>query len=428
MTVVNESIPKVVLVYFNAGGGHRAAAVALKSAIEEQGFPWTVELVDLFAVLDPAQQFTRITGMAPEAYYNMRLSKGWTIGLAQELKLLQAMIRLGHGKLVSVLHAYWRHCKPDLVASLIPNFNLALGESLDGARPGTPFVTVLTDLADHPPNFWIEPGLAQHVVCGTERAQQQALEMGIPESRIHRTSGMILRPDFYRENVASREEASTELGLEPGRPTGLVLFGGHGSMQILHIAKQLRDLQLVLLCGHNRILADRLRRSSIDAQAIHVVVGFTSDVRRFMQVSDYFIGKPGPGSISEALQQGLPIVTVRNRWTMPQERYNTDWILEHGLGVVGASMRNLRPDVQRLLNDLDAFRRRVAQSRNRAVFEVPRILERILRGAGNSRGDGEALAPDDAIGSPLRRAPSSSYVKTGLPVDGTVTVRPTEAA
>ena len=41
-----------------------------------------------------------------------------------------------------------------------------------------------------------------------------------------------------------------------------------------------------------------------------------------MQLADFFIGKPGPGSISEAVQQGLPVIVVDNAWTMPQERYN----------------------------------------------------------------------------------------------------------
>ena len=63
-----------------------------------------------------------------------------------------------------------------LVVSLIPNFNRALAESLALARPGVPFVTVLTDMADHPPHFWVEPGVAQHLVCGTAHALQQALD------------------------------------------------------------------------------------------------------------------------------------------------------------------------------------------------------------------------------------------------------------
>ena len=86
------------------------------------------------------------------------------------------------------------------------------------------------------------------------------------------------------------------------------------------IAQRLKDTQLIMICGHNAALAERL--SAMPAAAPRLVMGFTSKIRDFMQLSDFFIGKPGPGSISEAIQQGLPVIVVNNTWTMPQERYN----------------------------------------------------------------------------------------------------------
>jgi UDP-N-acetylglucosamine:LPS N-acetylglucosamine transferase len=366
----------IELIYFNAGGGHRAAAMALEAAIREQRRPWQVRCVNLVDVLDPRGQFRRVTGMAPEDLYNKRLAKGWTLGLAQELRLLQGMIRFGHTMLAQRLQQHWLRTEPDMVVSLVPNFNRALYESVASALPGIPYVTVLTDMADHPPNFWIEPGLAQHLVCGTAKAVAQARAMGCAERLIHPTSGMIIRPDFYRPLALDRRAELARLGLEPDRPTGVVMFGGHGSMAMLDIARQLEDVQLVLMCGHHRPLARKLR--ALRSSAARAVVEFTPEVRRHLQLGDFFIGKPGPGSLSEAVQQGLPIVTVRNAWTMPQERYNTDWVREHGLGIVGRSMSNLRPSVLELLARLDEFKANVRRIDNRAVFEVPEILAGIL--------------------------------------------------
>lgn len=102
-------------------------------------------------VLDPGGAFHRLTGMAPEDLYNLRLKRGWTLGFKQELKLLQGMIRLAHPSLMRSLQAFWQASEPDLVVSLVPNFNRALYQSLLGARPGVPFVTVMTDIADLPP-------------------------------------------------------------------------------------------------------------------------------------------------------------------------------------------------------------------------------------------------------------------------------------
>jgi len=383
----------VDLIYFNAGGGHRASALALQSVLREQGRPWDVRLVNLFEVLDPSGRFKRLTGKAPEDWYNQRLARGWTLGMAHELKILQGMIRLAHPTLVRKLRRHWQRTRPDLVVSLIPNFNRALYDSLADALPGVPYVTVLTDLADLPPHFWIERDQFQHVVCGTPRAVQQALAVGHSENRVHATSGMILRPEFYRPATLDRTAEQRRLGLDPQRPTGLVLFGGHGSKTMLGIAERLSDTQLILVCGHNQALAERLRAQP--STAPHVVVGFSTDIPAWMRLADFFIGKPGPGSVSEAVQLGLPVIVVNNAWTMPQERYNADWIREQRLGIVLGSFRAVDSAVAQLLNGIDGFRARVDRVQNRALFEIPDILAGVLRESGESSGDGAVTRPTD---------------------------------
>jgi len=367
-------MPHVDLIYFNAGGGHRAAAEALREVMEGEGSPWRVRLLNLFELLDPQDRFRRVTGMPPEDLYNRRLARGWTLGMAQELKLLQAAIRLAHPHLVQRLQRHWQRAAPDLAVSLVPNFNLAISQ---GLPPSTPFVTVLTDLADHPPHFWVERGAGQHVVCGTDRALQQARELGVDQQHLHRSSGMILRPAFYRPPTAMRSDARRALGLDEHTPTGAVLFGGQGSRAMLGIAERLPEVPLILMCGHNEALAERLRRQT--AAAPRVVVGYTQDVAHYLRLADFFIGKPGPGSLSEALHCGLPVIVTRNAWTMPQERYNTDWVREQGVGLVLNSFAALPAAVAELRRQLPQFVERVRRLDNRALFEIPQILAGILR-------------------------------------------------
>ncbi len=382
------------LVYFNAGGGHRAAATALETVIRQQQRPWQVRLVNLMSVLDPKDVFRKTTGMDWEDIYNTRLARGWSAGLAQELKLLQALIRVSHRSVAARLRRHWRRTRPDLVVSLIPNFNRPMYEALETSRPRVPFVTLLTDFADYPPHFWIEPRQAQHFICGTPKAAAQARAMGYEADRVHLTSGMIIRPDFYAESRVDRRAELRKLGLDPDRPTGLVMFGGHGSRAMQGIAKRLDDVQLIMICGHNAALVQRL--AAMSATAPRVVLGFTAEIRRYMQLSDFFIGKPGPGSISEAVQQGLPVVVVRNAWTMPQERYNTEWVQENDAGIVLDSFRNVDEGVRRIVDRLDRFRSSISRIKNRAVFEIPEILERILEGEPAPR-----RAERDARDAPL---------------------------
>jgi 1,2-diacylglycerol 3-beta-galactosyltransferase len=385
--------PTIDLVWFAAGGGHRAAAQALQQSIVEQGRPWNVRPVNLVEVLDPKALFERTLGFAPEDIYNKRLATGFTIGLAQELKLLQAGIRLAHRALVQRLAAHWAATQPDLVVSLIPNFNRALHDALALARPEAPFVTVMTDMADHPPNFWIEPDTAQHIVCGTGHAVAQAMAAGVPEHRIHRVDGMVLRPAFHRDRAAAapgtalRGQLRQAAGLPAEGAVGLVLFGGTGSRAMRRIERELHDLPLVLMCGRNAELAEALRKQAALAapgggpRAARTIVGFTTDVAHWMRLADFFVGKPGPGSISEAVQCGLPAIVTCNAMTMPQERWNTRWVREQGVGVVLRRYADVRAAAHRIAAELPQWRERVQAIRNDAVHQVPAVIAERLAAA-----------------------------------------------
>jgi hypothetical protein len=372
-------VTKLDFIYFNAGGCHRSAALALQTFARQQGRPWEVRLVNLQEVLDQMDVFRKVTGIRLEDIYNRMLASGWTIGSGAGLKFMHSVIRLYPDSTVKLLEKRWAETRPDMVVSLVPNFDRALCESLGKALPHVPFVTILTDFADYPPHFWIERQ-KQWLVCGTEKAVEQARALGHTDDRILRTSGMILRPDYY-DPVAldvklDRAAERRKLGLDPDRPTGLVLFGGHGSNVMLEIAKSIPDRQLIFICGRNEKLAGRLR--ALPAKAPRVVEGFTQEVPRYMRMADYLIGKPGPGSISEAMAMGLPVIVERNAWTLVQERYNTEWVRERKVGLVLENFREIASAVARMERELAQFQSAVAKIENRAVFEIPDMLERVL--------------------------------------------------
>ncbi len=361
-------------IYFDAGGGHRAAATALKSLIERQGKPWNVRLVNLQEVLHSLDVFRKVTGIRLEYIYNLMLKKGWTLGSAQGLMFMHAVIRLNHRKTTRLLSGHWAATKPDLVVSLVPNFNRTIFEGLRAACPRVPYVTILTDFADYPPHFWMEKQ-DQYFVCGTDNAVRQARALGHAEDRIFRTSGMILRPGFYEPVTVDRAAEGARLGLDPERPTGLVLFGGQGSKVMLDIDRSLDDVQLIFICGKNAALAEKLRARTHTAK--HFIEGFTAEIPYYMHLADFFIGKPGPGSISEAIAMKLPVIVERNIFTLPQERYNADWVLEQGAGLVLPNFREIRVAVGQLLAHLDEYRAAAARIENRAVFEIVDILAKL---------------------------------------------------
>jgi len=372
---------RIHLVFFDAGGGHRNAATALQVQIERQGLALDVSLVNLQEVLDPLDILRKLTGIRIQDMYNRMLRNGWTLGSPQLMRVLQLVVRTYHRPSVGVLTRYWTEHPADMVVSLVPHFNRAMREGYQAAAPGKPFVTVLTDLADYPKHFWIEKE-SQYLVCGTDRAVEQAREFGHTDGTVFRTSGMILHPRFYEPTPVDRDAERKKLGLDPSLPTGVVLFGGYGTWKMLHIVRKINqsdlNVQLILVCGRNDNLAEALRREPTRIP-LHIE-GFTTQIPYFMALSDFFIGKPGPGSISEALAKHLPVIIDCNAWTLPQERYNAQWVREKQVGIVVGSHRHTAEAVAALLQpgQLGEYRARTEAMENRAVFEIPVIFEKIL--------------------------------------------------
>ena len=373
----------IELVFFDAGGGHRSAANALCEVSRREQRPWDMQMMNLQELLDDLDVFRKITGIRFQDIYNLMLRKGWTLGSKQMLAPMHAIIRMFHPQQVKGLERYWAQKKPDLVVSVVPNFNRALFEAKQKALPDVPFVTILTDMADYPPHFWLERQGPHYVICGTERAREQALELGHAPERVFLVSGMILNPRYYDVAPVDREAERVKLGLDPKLPTALMMFGGAGSSRMVEITQRLNDsgleMQMIAICGKNDKLEMALR--GLQGKVRTHVAGFTNEVPRYMQLADFFIGKPGPGSISEAVAMGLPVIVETNAWTLPQERFNAEWVTEKGVGIsLGSFSRGIVEATRKMLDPVEqaGFAARVAGMKNRAVYEIPDILEGIL--------------------------------------------------
>jgi hypothetical protein len=373
---------KIHLVFHDGGGGHRNAAVALQSIIVQQKREWDVELVQFQDLTDRLDVLRKLTGIRIQQQYNILLQNGWTLGSTYLLRVLQTTIRLFHKPLVRLLEKFWREHPADLLVSVIPHFNRQIFESWNSTYPGRPFVTLITDLADFPPHFWIEPIPEQFVIAGTEKAADQARALNHDDAHIFRASGMILRPDFYLPDNSDPSALRKEMSLRPDLPTAIVLFGGHGSKVMFDITERLDaaelPVQLILICGRNEGLAAKLRARQWK-MPVHII-GFTKEVHKLMRAADFLIGKPGPGSIAEAMVRKLPVLIECNSRTLPQERYNAEWVIAKRVGIVLKSFRHVVEGVRQMLEPaaLAEFRRNVAAQENRAIFEIPEILAKLL--------------------------------------------------
>jgi UDP-N-acetylglucosamine:LPS N-acetylglucosamine transferase len=194
-----------------------------------------------------------------------------------------------------------------------------------------------------------------------------------------RVSGIVVHPDFYRTQTTQVDEGRARLGLDPDRPVGLVMFGAYGARALVGAGRQLSqsrpDIQLIVVCGHNRSLQARIETT---AGAGTVALGFTNELPYYMHLADFFVGKPGAVSVSEALVAGLPVITQANWRTMPQERYVADWIEEEGVGLKVQTLGDLGAAATTVLDNAGAYHDRLSALGNRAVFEVPRVLSDVM--------------------------------------------------
>ncbi|MCU0534542.1 MAG: UDP-N-acetylglucosamine--LPS N-acetylglucosamine transferase [Hydrococcus sp. Prado102] len=370
------------------GGGHYAAYRAICAIAEQYQLPWQIDVTDMDDIITELAQQNKVAnayemmGFSGHDLYNLMLKSGWTWLWWLKMRLNKLLVKLNYQAGLEFFEQYWRDRQPDMVVSVMPLYNKGLSESLQKAKPGTPYITVPVDFADYPPAFWFEPQTDNYTVCPTQKAIEQARSLGVKEKLIVPSSGMVLHPRFYEPMDCNRADERQRLGLEPDCLTGVVLFGGNGSQVMLDIAKRLEQfgdkLQLIFLCGRNEELVTAIKE--LPGQQKRFAIAFTQDVPYYMYLSDFFIGKPGPGSLSEALAMKLPVITECNLSTLVHERYNAEWVREKEVGLVVRNFRSIEKAIAQFLNPqtFARYRTNVAALNNRAVFELCELLQQIL--------------------------------------------------
>jgi UDP-N-acetylglucosamine:LPS N-acetylglucosamine transferase len=375
---------RVCFLITDAGGGHRSIARALRDAIAKAGYDWDVKIVNFYQDIIPSTDgLHRRLGIWSCDIYNKVLLRYQLGGQMTRpfIAGLQRQMRQKHVGAVALTEHYWRNEHFDLVVSMMPYVNDTVAESITRACPEVPVVTLVTDYDEWLPNVWFQEG-NQIYICGTSRLERQGEEHHVPPSRMVRVSGLVVHPDFYRLPEQEIEEGRVALGLDPRRPVGLVMFGAYGARALIGAGRELSqsrpDIQLIFVCGHNRSLRARIETNGSGG---NVALGFTNELPYYMRLADFFVGKPGAVSVTEALVAGLPVITHSNWRTMPQERYVADWIEEEEVGLKVQTLGDLGSAASTVLDNADAYHDRLSALGNRAVFEVPHILSQVMAGS-----------------------------------------------
>lgn len=378
----------VVVVYTDAGGGHRATGEALKDILEETG-DYRVTMVNAYReVLPHLDLFARYTSRDVEQTYNQLILQQGRTGvfcLAFYLGALINVVTRG-GRARKAFRALWERTRPDLVVSVLPMINHLMLDSLTRYRDGaTPFTVLMTDWMEMLPAVWFPRRQDYFAIAGTDVCQRQVARKPHPEDSLFRMDGLLTRPVFLEPVPEDLSGARAALGLAPDRPVVCMMYGGYGSARMLDLAEALRDdppdIQMVFLCGRNEALARSIERAGLPFPA--VVRGYTREVHRYMAVADIFVGKTGPLSVSEALAFGLPILIDRQN-VLPQEHAVLRWISRTGAGAVFSGPGDFAAALRSMLRAGNGPRNPDAgrPGGNRAAAQIPGFFEAIARRSG----------------------------------------------
>ena len=234
-------------------------------------------------------------------------------------------------------------------------------------------------LADYPPHFWMEKQ-DQWLICATPFAQKQAIHLGLPKDQIFVTTGLLI-PRHDLEQPTDRRITKAHIGLRPDLPVALVQAGAEGSqvMPTLGALVKKSDIpcQFLFMTGQCHIAYETLSNGSDDRIR---ALRFTEDFASYVRLADYVIGKPGSVTVSQAAALGKPMLVCAGRSTLPQERYNVEWVVQNGFGKSVPRWRDMMVGLEPLLERvaLDRLHDNLQRYRNQAFSEVPQILERVM--------------------------------------------------
>jgi 1,2-diacylglycerol 3-beta-galactosyltransferase len=381
-------VKKVLILSNNSGGGHQKTARILAQTLSRHG--WQPHIISTFREL--FSDYFQLFGIEGEVFYNKLVLTKEMTHFIYRLFFISAyyfIIQPNRHLFAQRFATFWRQEQPNLIISVIPLLNQVVANSLTRIKQAIPFVIIQTDLFEYHETFWLTPTGTWFVVddktytvVGTEEAYQQVLSLFVSDqSRVFKMSGNIIDPHFLEEPEGDLCAERKALGLDPEKPVGLFLYGGFAPNRVLKAAKALnrldKQVQFIFICGKNQPLKGRLE--ALETRYNKVVVGYTSQVPYYMHLSDFLIGKPGPGTIMEGLAADLPLLMDVSSVIIHESR-NIEWVERHGFGLPFNHTAQLLARIEELTRPeiYDPLKRRVSAYENWAVLEIPGVIETIV--------------------------------------------------
>lgn len=317
--------PRILFLFSDTGGGHRSAAEAIIEALQlEFGDQFETRMVDVFKDYAP-RPLNRMPDLYPKM---MKVPQAW--GLGYHLSDGNRRARL----ITATAWPYVRGAIRNLVAQhpsdlIISVHPLATGPTLRAlGQQRPPFITVVTDLVTGHA-LWYHRR-ADLCIVPTAAARQRGLIYGMPSEKMQ-VVGLPVADRFCRP-AGDRRALREKLGWPQDLPVILLVGGGDGMGPLertaLAIAEANFHAALAVVTGRNQRLKADLQANSWPLPTY--IYGFVHEMPDFMRAADILVTKAGPGTISEAINAGLPMILYSR---LPgQEDGNVNYVISEGVG------------------------------------------------------------------------------------------------
>ncbi|HVS48541.1 MAG TPA: glycosyltransferase [Candidatus Dormibacteraeota bacterium] len=334
--------PKVLIVFSDTGGGHRAAARALTDALKQLDPSCVVTVADPLIGQGPAV-VKRLAALYSPMIRRSRAAWGAVYHTSNTRPAFAAIRAVfGRGVRNAVLDLLNKH-DPDVVLSVHPLLNHISHQAIRKSGRQRALMTVITDLVDFHRGWTFSQ--ADLVIAPTELARKVALRRRVPADRV-KLLGLPVDLRFRPPAPGERQALRRRFGLDERRFTVLVIGGAAG---VGHLTQQVRALgwepyqwQLVVVCGRNEKLRRRLEELRFATPTL--VLGFVEYMPELMRACDMVVTKAGPGAIAEALATGLPLIITG--FLPGQETPNVDYVVDSGFGAYAPKDSDLLDEVR----------------------------------------------------------------------------------
>lgn len=320
----------IVIISASIGGGHKAAARALEQVCQAKDIQ--VSHIDLLDYTNNAfkklyrDAFIQMLETAPDAvnFVGKLLDKTPQEEQTTRTKLSARLSRLVSRRLPKALHKL----KPDLIIHthfLAPAI-LSVTSHID-----VPEAVVVTDYGAH--QLWLQPNVDRYFVATEE--MRVHLEAAQVDSEKIQVSGIPIDEQF--DVLESKEEARATLNISPTQKTLLLMASGLDEETLETLLQQLTvleiDLKVFVICGRTEHLITVAEKTLHNYQGTidFEILGFVTEIPRYMAASDMIAGKSGGLTTTEALAAGLAFALVTPY--PPQEVANGNYLLEKGIAL-----------------------------------------------------------------------------------------------